>query len=94
MFEDRGRETLSVSRLVRRAESTVSVLAFLSPMPSLCVVFGLMSHARPAAFDDAGGGPVLLPLKSRAVFVGFFPSLVLSVVSIRPFLSGLGVREE
>ena len=53
-----------------------------------------MSHARPAAFEDAGGGPPLLALKSLAVFVGFLPSFVRKVVSIRLFLSGLGVLEE
>ena len=52
-----------------------------------------VSQARPAALE-AAGGPSLRPPEALGDFDGRFPSFPgLKVVSIRPFLSGLGVRD-
>lgn len=50
------------------------------------------SQAKPAALE-AAGGRTLRPPDDLDGLDGFFPSLVRNVVSIRPFLSGLGVLE-
>lgn len=50
------------------------------------------SQANPAAFEATGGRTLRLS-DDLKVLDGFFPSLVRKVVSRRPFLSGLGVRE-
>jgi len=51
------------------------------------------SQASPAAFE-AAGGPSLLPPNGLGDLDGLFPSFPgLNVVSIRPFLSGLGVLD-
>ncbi len=50
-------------------------------------------QANPAAFE-AAGGPPLRPPEALGDFDGRFPSFPgLSVVSIRPFLSGLEVLD-
>ena len=53
------------------------------------------SHASPAAFEDAAGGPALRPVEALLDDLeDAFPSLLpLKVVSMRPFFSGLGVLD-
>lgn len=53
---------------------------------------GLESHAKPAAFEAAGGRRERPP-DALGDFEGRFPSFVRKVVNMRPFLSGLGVLE-
>ena len=74
----------------------MAVLPFIPDRvcPSFCPeFFDIESHAKPAAFDDAGGA-LNLPAEDLGDFEGFLPSFVRKVVNMaRPFLSGLGVRE-
>lgn len=82
-------------RLSRLGESRVVVLPFCEAnvCPSWCEGNReVESQANPAAFEAAGGRTLRLS-EDLEVLDGFFPSLVRKVVSKRPFLSGLGVRE-
>ena len=82
--------------LVRRTESMVVLLSFrpatkgANLCPDHCEV---ESQARPAAFEEAAGVPVLWPPEDLGDLVGFFPSLVRKVVSMRLLFSGLGVLD-
>ena len=69
--------------------------------PSVCLkpplgAFVVVSHARPAALDEAGGAPANRPAGTLGELPFFLASFgPLKVVSITrpPFLSGLGVLE-
>ena len=84
---------LKVSRCI---ELTVAELAPCSAKlcPSLLPdPLDSVSQASPAALE-AAGGPSLRPTAALGDFDGLFPSFPgLNVVSIRPFLSGLGVLD-
>ncbi len=89
------RTTESPLQLSRFAESKVVELAFCDTnvWPSVCEGNReVESQAKPAALEAAGGRK-LRPPDDLEGLDGFFPSLVRNVVSIRPFLSGLGVLE-
>lgn len=98
-FVDSGLDEVFPPALSRRRESTVIVLPFrpANDWASFCPeYFEVPSQARPAAFEDAGGGPATRPPEALGGFDGLFPSLApLKVVSITcpPFFSGLGVLE-
>lgn len=62
--------------------------------PSLCPDHcEVESQARPAAFEEAAGAPVLCPPEALGDLVGFFPSFVRKVVNMRLLFSGLGVLD-
>ena len=92
-----GLEVLLPPRPSRWLISTVVVLPFLPAKvcPSFCPEpFDIESHARPAAFDDAGGAPKRPP-EALGDFECFLPSLgprrVVNMTWL--FFSGLGVLD-
>ena len=96
-FTEFGLEELLPPTLSRWVDSTVVVLPFLPAKlcPNFCPEpFDIESQARPAAFDDVGGGPNRAP-EARGDFEFFLPSLcprrVVNMTWL--FLSGLGVLD-